>query len=135
MTDTATVTPSAPPRRRAPPVGQTSAYLGSARMAWLTARAAAAGQSRVACLLALWPRDPDGALALVPPRHPRAALPVPLRAYTSHVPALEILTLHGPDWIDAGGAALRDRLAANGRSWPLSAVVRAVVDAAVEAGA
>lgn len=115
---------------------QTSAHLGPERVAWVTSRADAAGLSRAAFVVSLWPRDADGALALVAPRHPRAPMPLGLRGYTATTAGgLAILTLHGPDWADAGGPALRDRLAAHGRGWSLSSVVRAVIDAAVESGA
>jgi hypothetical protein len=115
---------------------QTSAHLGPERVAWVTSRADAAGLPRAAFVASIWPREADGALALVQPRHPRAPLPLGLRGYTaSSVGGLAILTLHGPAWTDAGGPDLRGRLAAHGRGWSLSAMVRAVIDAAVEAGA
>jgi hypothetical protein len=63
-------------------------------------------------------------------------MPLGLRGYTAaSAGGLAILTLHGPAWTDAGGPDLRGRLAAHGRGWSLSSVVRAVIDAAVEAGA
>ena len=115
--------------RRIQPLQQTSAHLGAERADWLAARAEAAGTSRCAALLALWPRAADGALIVPQPRHPRA--PVPVRLRGSGADVCKVLTLNGPEWVSVSGPLLATLIA---RRWTLSAVARAVIDDAVEGG-
>lgn len=110
--------------RALPRAQQSTIHLGAERAAWLADRAEAAGCSRGAALLALWPRDAAGGLSCPRPRHPRAPMPLAVRGLAREgLPA--IVTLNGPAWIDVAEGILSAVVA---RGWTLSAVARAVID-------
>lgn len=114
------------------PGAQASAWVGTARVAWLDRQATPEHPSRCATLLALWPRAADGSLIAVPPRH--RAEPLPQRIIDA-VASYEgedrrwigVVTLHGPEWRERGPALVAQ---IESLGWSLSDVCKAVIDLA-----
>jgi hypothetical protein len=135
-TDAPTLDTSRRRTRAYAPHEQTTAHVGWERLAYVDAEAAIAGMTRCGWLLHHWPRGAGKTLALVQPRHPRASLPMPVRAaalakrsQSENEHDYGIMTLSGDTWRDDAPALLEQLRPAGTK---LSAVVRAVIDGIAE---